>query len=338
MRIRSVFKSGLWRTSPPGIKEMAFHCDCAGLIDILDKVNQEHIPLVLAYLTDLSERGWYDRIISYGAIPKVTELMHHGPFLQKKNAVFLISSLITHGRCEIVLSNDGIIDGMVNLLNEEDEDLTRCITYCISMYCTTGAAEVLIDAGGIEMIGPHVTSDDIMTVYYCLYTLGTLSSMGYQEEILGTGVDKKIDYHMSGNTEIASLSKLLLDDLYNWKEESFCLEDDELEILPDNMEEIGVNDGYFRPLSRKQRIEPRDGSILGYDGNEIRKEEDEEVIVVLKKRKIEGIVSGSLDDVSSEIGSILNNEDDLLHRPTDASTEPKNEVPGSMEQPEIPIT
>ena len=337
MRIRSVFKSGLWRTSPPGIKEMAFHCDCAGLIEILDKVNQEHIPLVLAYLTDLSEKGWYDRIISYGAIPKVTELMHHGPFNQKRNAVFLISSLITHGRCEIVLANDGIIDGMVNLLNEEDEDLTRCITYCMSMYCTTGAAEVLIDVGGIEMIGPHVTSDDMMTVYYCLYTLNTLSSMGYQEEILETEVDKRIDYHMLDNLEIASLSKLLLDDLYNWKEESFCLEEDELEILPDNMEEIGLNDGYLRPESRKQRIEPRDGSILGYDGKEIVEEEDEEVIVVLKKRKIKGVVSGSLDDVSPDLISILSNENGPIHRQIDISTEPKNKVPNSMERPEIPI-
>jgi hypothetical protein len=201
--------------------------------------------------------------------------------------MFLIYSLISHGRSDIVLVNDGVIETILDLLDEEqDKELYRGVAYCMSMLNPIGGAPVFILNNGIEKIAPLVRSDDEMTVLYTLFTLNTVSSMGFQKEILMTKVHQHIGYHMSGNSEIESLGQMLLDDLYGWKEESFSLDESELEIIDEGLELIGIEDRYKRPDIKKHRIEPRDGTILGYDGKAIAGRDEKEVMIELKSRRL----------------------------------------------------
>lgn len=327
MGIRSVFKSGI---GPQGIGQIAMSGNIGELVEMLDRAGRDNIPVVLGYLVDLSEYGWHDSIISYGTIPKAISLMENGPFLQRKRACLLISSMISHGRCDIVLSNVKIVGVMLDLLKEADAELKRTISYCISMFISMGALEEFLGSDGIEKIAPLTKSDDELTIYYTLFALNTLSSTGYQEEIMESGIGDNIQYHMKYSPEVEELAKQLLDDLYNWKEESFSIEEDEIEIIPDYVELIGVEDGYYRPIVKKSRIESRDGSLFGMNGKEIR-EEDEDIIVELKKParkkvhrvvkkkvefdvpmedpmeelkkvRMEGVKGGTLSDISDMIG------------------------------------
>jgi hypothetical protein len=278
--------------------------DVDGLIEYIDKVNYDHIPLVLQYLTDLSESGWHDLIISHGAIPRAIELMRNGSLQQKKYAMFLIYSLISHGRSDIVIVNDHVIEAILDLLDEEeDKELYRGVAYCMSMLNPIGGAPVFIQHGGIEKIAPLVKSDDEMTVLYTLFTLNTISSMGFQKEIIMTKVHQHIGYHMSGNSEIETLGQMLLDDLYGWKEESFSLEESELEIIDEGLELIGIEDGYMRPDIKKNRIEPRDGTILGYDGKAFEGRDEREVMIELKSRRL--IKRKAMKDKSKKLKEIM---------------------------------
>lgn len=287
MGIRSVFKSGLGKSSPNGLYKMSRMVDVAGLVDHIDKVNHDDIYLVFQYLTELSEYGNYDKIISYGAIPRAVEMMHTGPLNLRKSAMFLLYSLISKGRGDIVLATDGVIESALSLLEEEQEkEIEGGIAYILSTLCSMGGAEDFIDRDGIEKIAPLIKSDDENTVLYTLFILTTVSAMGYQEEILTTKVNQHISYHMPDNDDIESLSQILLDDLYNWNEESFSLDEEDLEIIDKRLEMIGVEDGYFRPNIAKPRIEPREGVILGQDGKKILKNEEKEIIIELKRRKM----------------------------------------------------
>ncbi|MGA1866335.1 MAG: hypothetical protein ACMUFK_02575 [Thermoplasmatota archaeon] len=279
MGIRKVIKSGLGRSNPYGIYLMAENVDVAGLIDNLDRVNYDLVPLVFQYLTYLSDLGWFDRIISYGVIPKAVKAMEMGSLNKKKSAMYLLYSLITHGRGDIVLANDGVIENMLKLLDGEEEgEIRKGVAYCLSVLCTMGASEIIVRNGGIERISQLVGSDDELTVSYALFILNSISSMGYQREILNTKVNQNIRYHNPGNPDIERLSQMLLDDLYSWREEDFILSMDELEV---------IDDTYLRPSLNKHRIESRDGTILGYDGKKIMGRDEREVVVELKRRRLE---------------------------------------------------
>ena len=283
-----MFKSGLGRSSPNGIHQMYLTADVPGLVEYLDKVNYDHIPDILMYLTRLSEIGWFDRIISHGAIPKAVSSMGNGSQIHKRCALYLIYSIITQGRGDIVLATDGAIENMLKALDEEEEEsIDRGVAYCMAMICPLGGAETFIRNGGIEKIAPLVRSDDELTVLYTLYTLNAISSMGYQMEILETKVNQYISYHMPDNPEIEKLSQMLLDDLYNWREEDFILDMDELEIIETGIKLPDSDERYTRPMTKKQRIEPRDGTILGYDGKEIKGRDHREVVIELKRRRLE---------------------------------------------------
>jgi hypothetical protein len=91
---------------------------------------------------------------------------------------------------------------------------------------------------------------------------------------------------MPSNQDIESLSQMLLDDLYNWNEESFSLDEEDMEIIDKRLEMIGIEDGYYRPSMTKQRIEPRDGILLRQDGKKVLRNEEKEIIIEIKRRKL----------------------------------------------------
>jgi hypothetical protein len=266
---------------------MSRDVDVAGLVDHFDKVNYDHIHLVFEYLTELSEYGNYDKVIAYGAIPRAVEMMSTGPPNQRKAAMFLLYSLISHGRGDIVLTADGVIESAMSLLVEEqEEEVQRGVAYIMSMLCSLGGAETFIENDGIEKIAPLIRSDDENTVLYTLHTLTTISAMGYQEEILETKVNQHISYHMPNNKDIEKLRQMLLADLYHWDEESFTLDEKDLEIIDKRLEMIGIEGGYLRPQMMKHRIEPRDGIILGQNGKELPRNEEKEMIIEIKRKKL----------------------------------------------------
>ncbi len=279
-----------------GLKSMAQVHDVKGLVEAMDSADENLMPHLLEFLIQLSDKGRFDDMLVCGVMEKVRRILERGIWLEKKRAVILISTFIGNRRTDYIKLFDLERD-ILSLLPTDDDELAMNATYVIAELCSAGRTGQVAAYNGIEKLAASMETTDPWVHSYIIHSMQELTLKGHEEAILKTNLLNKLREDLGHErSDIANQARILLNDLYNWKNtgaqwgEVMSHEEviDEPEPAPPTgFEDIGTKDGYSRPEAMKAP-KARKGKKKVYtsDGREVGKKEDLETVEVRKRTEL----------------------------------------------------
>jgi hypothetical protein len=279
-----------------GLKSMAQVHDVKGLVEAMDSVDENLMPHLLDFLIALSDKGRFDEMLVNGVMEKLRGILEQGIWIEKKRAAILISSFIGHRRIEYVKLFD-LEKELLGLLPTEDAELARNLTYIIAELCSAGRSDQVAANEGIDKLAVSMEITDPWVHSYVIHSMQELTLKGYEEGILKTNLLNKLREDLSHErSDIANQARLLLNDLYNWKNTGAqwgevmsreeILEEPE-PIPPAGFESIGTKDGYSRPEYIKAPKKKKEGKkVYTSDGREVGRKEDLDTVEVRERMEM----------------------------------------------------
>jgi hypothetical protein len=279
-----------------GLKSMAQVHDVKGLVDAMDNVDENLMPHLLEFLIALSDKGRFDEMLVNGVMEKLRRILERGIWLEKKRAVILISAFIGYRRADYIKLFE-LERYILSLLPTDDDELTMNATYIIAELCSAGRSEMVAANGGIEKLTACMESTDPWVHSYVIHSMQELTLKGYEEAILKTNLLNKLREDLNHErSDIANQARLLLNDLYNWKNTGAqwgeVMSHEEVveepqPAPPTGFESIGTKDGYSRPETIKVP-KGRKGKKKIYTsvGREVGKKEDLDTVEVRKRMEL----------------------------------------------------
>jgi len=279
------------------LKSMAQVHDAKGLVEAMEGVDDNLMPHLLDFLIMLSEKGRFDEILANGAMDRLRRILEKGPRPVKKRAVVLISTFIGHRRTDYIARFE-LERYLLELLPTDDHELARNVTYVIAELCSAGRAEQVAANEGIEKLAVSLEMTDPWVHSYIIHSMQELTKKGYQETILKTNLLNKLREDLNHEEkDIANGARLLLNDLYNWKNTGArwgeVMKHEEVvegpQTAPEaDFESIGTTDGYSRPETFKAPIVKKGRKKLyTSDGREVVKKEDLETVEVREPTQLQ---------------------------------------------------
>jgi hypothetical protein len=279
-----------------GLKNMAQVHDVKGLVEAMDSVDENLMPHLLEFLIVLSEKGRFDEMLVNGVMEKLRSILERGIWLEKKRAVILISTFIGHHRTDYIKLFELERD-ILALLPTDDDELAMNAAYIMAELCSAGRTEEVAANNGIEKLAASMESNDPWVHSYVIHSMQELTLRGHEEAILKTNLLTKLREDLNHErSDIANQARLLLNDLYNWKNtgaqwgEVMSHEevvDEPQPTPPTGFESIGTTDGYSRPDTLKApKAMKGKKKVYSSDGREVGMKEDLDTVDVRERTEL----------------------------------------------------
>lgn len=278
------------------LKSLHYSYDCQGLVESIDDAPQSVLPFSLQFLNDLAGLGWSDKILSSGLKQRLANVLSSDDRVSQKEAVLLISTLISQGKGRELLDGELCAD-LLTILEWGDEATKTHLTYIITDMISLGYSTLLIEKGGLDALMGQLGSEEPSLQVQTLAALQALALSGNQAALNRTEVmDRVKELRMVDDPNVCQYADSFYYALTGWSErpgqgqdlygaqtsdyvsysESESVKKKE-SVLKDRKEE----ERYVRPTRVAPKVRKERAGKLRSDGRRFEGQDANDTIVVL---------------------------------------------------------
>ncbi|MCU0798561.1 MAG: hypothetical protein MUC62_02670 [Candidatus Thermoplasmatota archaeon] len=173
------------------LKSLHYSYDCQGLVESIDDAPQSVLPFSLQFLNDLATLGWSDKILSSGLKQRLAKVLASDDRVSHKEAVLLISTLVSQGKGRELLDGDLCLD-LLTILEWGDEATRTHLTYIITDMISLGYSSLLIEKGGLDALMGQLGTEEPSLQVQTLAALQALALSGSQAALDRTEVMDRV--------------------------------------------------------------------------------------------------------------------------------------------------